>query len=50
VIGRFVRTDRNEPASGFFAAAGFVDRGAGVWEAAPGTAPEVSDWIGVSER
>lgn len=50
IVGRFVPTDRNEPASNFFAAAGFVETEHGTWLAPAGTGVRAPDWILVEQR
>lgn len=51
IVGRFVPTSRNEPASYLFSSAGFTEERDGMWSLASGTSPtSAASWITVQSR
>ncbi len=50
VTGMFTPSARNEPASGLYRDAGFIEREPGVWELPAGTELGAPPWISVAER
>ena len=50
ITARFVPSDRNEPASGLFAAAGFAQVAAGEWRLPAGSSLRGPEWIEVTRR